>query len=60
MSRLVLRASLRHTLRHPGLVLLSVIGIALGVGVTLGVGTDVGGAGAVAPTCSTSASTGRV
>lgn len=37
MSMLVLRASVRHTLRHPGLVLLSVVGIALGVGVTLGV-----------------------
>ena len=37
MSRLLWRASLRHLLRHPGQIGLSVLGIALGVAVALSI-----------------------
>ena len=41
MSRLLWRASLRHLLRHPGQIGLSVLGIALGVAVALSIDTMV-------------------
>ena len=38
MSLMLWRASLRHLVRHPGQIGLSVIGIALGVAVALAIG----------------------